>query len=79
MVLISLTFHTRWVTPYSSVTSISGSGGAGKQDLFRGQPRVGIEHEDLPEVGPGGSQQLQIRSDLGRDRVCSWRKTTCML
>ena len=25
MVLISLTFHTRWVTPYSSVTSISGA------------------------------------------------------
>jgi hypothetical protein len=25
MVLMSLTFHTRWVTPNSSVTSISGA------------------------------------------------------
>ena len=67
MVLISLTFHTRWVTPYSSVTSISGAVLAGKQDLFRGQRRIGIEHEDLSEVRPGGAQQVQpVRLGLGK-------------
>ena len=67
MVLISLTFHTRWVTPYSSVTSISGAVRAGEQDLFRGERRVRIEHEDLPEVGPRGAQQVQpVRLRLGK-------------
>ncbi len=67
MVLISLTFHTRWVTPYSSVTSISGAARAGEQDLFRGECRVRIEHENLSEVGPGGAQQVQpVRLGLGK-------------
>ena len=67
MVLISLTFHTRWVTPNSSVTSISGAARAGEQDLFRGQGRVRIEHENLSEVGSRGAQQVQpVRLGLGK-------------
>ena len=32
---------------------------AGKEDLFRGQRGVRIEHENLSEVGSGGAQQVQ--------------------
>jgi len=35
-----------------------GRRGAGKQDLFRGEGRVRIEHENLSEVGPRGAQQV---------------------
>jgi hypothetical protein len=39
---------------------------AGKQDLLRGQRRVGVEHEDLSKVCPRGAQQVEpVRLGLG--------------
>ena len=58
MVLISLTFHTRWGTPILIGDFDLGSE-VPENRIFSALRRVGVEHEDLAEVGAGGLQQVQ--------------------
>jgi len=38
-----------------------------KQDLLRGQGRIGVQHENLSEVGPRRAQQVQpVRLGFGK-------------
>ena len=66
MRLGSVSFQTRWTTPYSSVMARSGalvsdlwpSGSVCAEDeLFGGEGGVGVEHVDLLAVGAGGLEE----------------------